>query len=91
MKVADLRSASGGWNEGRLRSLFPIQEVEVILSIHVVHTSIDDWYLWHYNKHGKYWVKSGYWVVMNEQRRVERAASLSADVTRSILTSFVEA
>lgn len=82
LKVADLRTVSGGWNEGRLRSLFSIREVEAILSIPVVQTSIDDSYLWHYNKHGKYSVKSGYWVFMNQRRRDEGVTSLSADVTQ---------
>ncbi|KAK9911294.1 hypothetical protein M0R45_035213 [Rubus argutus] len=82
LRVADLHSDSGGWNVGRLQSLFPIHEVEAILSIPVVHTSVDDSYLWHHNKNGKYSVKSGYWVAMDKRRREVGTARLSADVSQ---------
>lgn len=82
LKVADLRTALGGWDEEKLQSLFTAHEVECILSIPVLHTHLADSVFWHYNKHGRYSVKSGYWVVKNVRTRGRNTVQLGEDVTQ---------
>lgn len=60
MSVSSLFIVFGGWDEQKLRRLFTLREVEAILNILVVQTVASDIMIWHYNKHGKYSVKSGY-------------------------------
>jgi hypothetical protein len=63
-------------------SLLTVREVECILSIPVIHIQLADSVFWHYNKHGRYSVKSGYWVAKNERRRVIGAVQLGEDITQ---------
>lgn len=82
MSVSSLFTVSGGWDEEKLRRLFTLREVDAILNIPVVQTDVSDVMIWHYNRHGKYSVKSGFWVERNGRRLESEVADLNADVTQ---------
>ena len=61
MKVNDLVDpVSNQWDAGLLQGLFSSQEVELIMSIPLCRTYIEDKLIWLYTSSGNYTVKSGY-------------------------------
>ncbi|KAK0591707.1 hypothetical protein LWI29_006682 [Acer saccharum] len=60
--VACLKTASGGWNINLLRNTFVADDVDLILSIPPASPSVNDSLLWHFEKDGRYSVRSGYRV-----------------------------
>ena len=61
MKVNDLIDpVSNQWDAGLLQGLFSSQEVELIMSIPLCRTYIEDKLIWLYTSSGNYTVKSGY-------------------------------
>ena len=61
MKVNDLVDpVSNQWDAGLLQGLFSSQEVELIMSIPLCRTYIEDKLIWPYTSSGNYIVKSGY-------------------------------
>ncbi|KAK0607443.1 hypothetical protein LWI29_015165 [Acer saccharum] len=63
--VADLKREDGSWNEELIRQTFWEDEVQSILGIPTSRLALDDFLLWHYEKSGRYSVKSGYWVALD--------------------------
>lgn len=68
--VSDLITASGGWNESVLNELFDEEEKVAILNIPLVVSQAQDILVWHYNRNGRYSVKSGYWLAMKDKCQV---------------------
>ncbi|CAN1775830.1 hypothetical protein LINPERHAP1_LOCUS13456 [Linum perenne] len=52
------------WDEELLESLFPSEEVEAIMSTVTAASSRKDEIIWHYEKRGRYSVKSAYQLYM---------------------------
>jgi hypothetical protein len=50
----------GSWDEELLETLFLTANVQRILEIPLNNQGFDDFISWHYNKNGKYSVRSGY-------------------------------
>ncbi|KAL5789780.1 hypothetical protein ACOSQ2_004668 [Xanthoceras sorbifolium] len=67
LKVAGLKSPSGGWDSNLIWSSFLPDEAHIILNIPCSSTAHHDSLLWHYSKTGHYSVKSGYWAALNHQ------------------------
>jgi hypothetical protein len=53
---------TGDWDVPLLRSLFLDVDVERILEIPLNVQGFQDFIAWHYNKNGRYTVKSGYYI-----------------------------
>ena len=69
MKVIDLIDpVSKQWDEGLLQGLFSFQEVELIMSIPLRRTYIDDKLIWPYTSSGNYTVKSGIIFLLLQKR-----------------------
>lgn len=67
LKVCDLISmTSGFWDSVILEDLFLPQDIIRIKVIKPV-VSIDDFYIWRFNKSGDFSVKSAYWVADQEK------------------------
>lgn len=45
-----------------------VQECNAILDIPLIRSGSQDRQVWHYNRNGKYSVKSGYWLALKEER-----------------------
>ena len=61
MKVIDhIDPVSKQWEDGLLQGLFSSQEVELIMSMPLCRTYIEDKLIWPYTSSGNYTVKSGY-------------------------------
>uniref|UniRef100_A0A803NGM9 CCHC-type domain-containing protein n=1 Tax=Cannabis sativa TaxID=3483 RepID=A0A803NGM9_CANSA len=58
--VADLKNGDGSWDENFVRSVFNMEDAELILSMPSTGWDIEDKIMWHYSKNGEYTVKSGY-------------------------------
>lgn len=67
LSVSDLITDVGGWKEGVLNELFNEDERVAILNIPLVASQAQDIMVWHYNRNGRYYVKSGYWLAMKEK------------------------
>ncbi|KAM5553802.1 hypothetical protein ABKV19_025832 [Rosa sericea] len=59
-KVQDLIGASGIWNASLIRSLFQVEEAEVILNIPLSSRAVSDRLVWKLERDGKFSVKSAY-------------------------------
>jgi hypothetical protein len=67
-KVSELISPiTGSWDEDLLRDLFLSINVERILQIPLNNHGFGDFIAWHYTKHGRYTVKSGYYIQWRHQ------------------------
>uniref|UniRef100_A0A803PEK8 Reverse transcriptase domain-containing protein n=1 Tax=Cannabis sativa TaxID=3483 RepID=A0A803PEK8_CANSA len=58
--VADLKHGDGRWDENFVRSVFNMEDAELILSTPSTGWDLEDKIMWHYSKNGEYTVKSGY-------------------------------
>ncbi|KAK9209014.1 hypothetical protein WN944_001375 [Citrus x changshan-huyou] len=66
-KVAELISPEGEWKRDMIQQHFIKEDVEIILMIPLPrHTTLDE-LCWHYDKLGKYSVKSGYQIALKEK------------------------
>ncbi|KAK9905261.1 hypothetical protein M0R45_000372 [Rubus argutus] len=65
--VADLIIEHGEWEEASLAGIGTVQEVEAILHVPLIRSSLCDHLIWNFNRHGKYTVKSGYWLALKER------------------------
>ncbi|KAL5818720.1 hypothetical protein ACOSQ4_022562 [Xanthoceras sorbifolium] len=59
--VSSLKGASGDWDSAIMHASFDPQDAEAILSI--LPFSRPDSLCWHFDKFGKFSVKSAYWLV----------------------------
>lgn len=64
MKVEEYISESGGWNLDKLNRAVIDFDINTIKNI-PTNMNLNDKIIWHYNKTGKYSVKSGYKLYMN--------------------------
>ncbi|CAL2234014.1 unnamed protein product [Prunus armeniaca] len=70
MKVCELFNADGQWDEELLKANFWEQEVKAILQIPLASIHREDKLIWHYDRSGKYSVRSDYMVAcMKKQRK----------------------
>ncbi|XP_074314632.1 uncharacterized protein LOC141649858 [Silene latifolia] len=65
LRIADLYSASGGWDEERVRHIFDEGVVDHVLAIPVYASQAQDRIFWKHTTNGEYSVKSGYGVAFN--------------------------
>ncbi|TXG65555.1 hypothetical protein EZV62_006830 [Acer yangbiense] len=65
--VSELMEQQGRWDQRLVRSCFLGDESEVILSIPLSINPREDAYLWHFDKKGKFSVKSAYKVALADQ------------------------
>jgi ribonuclease HI len=62
-KVSELiNPVTGTWDIELLNSLFSVVDVQRILEIPLNNQGFDDFIAWHYNKNGRYSVRSGYHI-----------------------------
>ena len=64
-----------------LNQVGTVQDQNANLDIPLVHTTSLDRQVWHYNKNGVYFVKSGYWVALKGVR--EQGIGDNGDRNRS--------
>jgi hypothetical protein len=62
-----LNPYTGTWDEDLLRVLFNAVDVERILQIPINHQGFEDFIAWGETKHGRYMVKSGYYLQWKHQ------------------------
>ncbi|KAL5832238.1 hypothetical protein ACOSQ4_017592 [Xanthoceras sorbifolium] len=67
IKVADLKSPSGGWDSNLVWSSFLPDDASLILNLPCSSTLHPDSLMWHSDRAGKYTVKSGYWVAFDKK------------------------
>lgn len=58
--VRSLVTESGRWNSQLIRESFLANEVDAILSLTLSATTMDNSLIWHFEKFGLYYVRSGY-------------------------------
>ncbi|KAL9413382.1 hypothetical protein AB3S75_041953 [Citrus x aurantiifolia] len=63
-KVAELIDKENRWKTEVIQQIFPKDDAEEILSIPLPRREMEDKVIWHYDKHGRYSVKSGYQVAL---------------------------
>lgn len=63
--VSDLISASGRWNEAKLREFFWEDDVNCILSIPLCKSALPDVWMWHFTKDGMFSTRSAYKLFSN--------------------------
>lgn len=61
--VAEFITSSVRWDVSKLHQYLCREDVEVITQLPISRTAPDTW-VWHYDKNGKYTVKSGYKLCM---------------------------
>ncbi|CAL8996268.1 unnamed protein product [Prunus brigantina] len=64
-----LFNAAGQWDEELLKANFWEQEVKAILQIPLASIHREDKLIWHYDRMGKYSVRSGYIVACMKKQR----------------------
>lgn len=62
--VANLIKARNQWDEDKLKQHFIKEDLEVILNIPLSRKKAKDEVMWHYDKRGEYYVKSGYQLAL---------------------------
>ena len=75
LKVSDLKLNENQWDGDKLQEIFPINEVNRILHMHVGNIADKD--IWAYFSHGSYKVKSGYIVARKEKEQQALQMSLA--------------
>ncbi|TXG50764.1 hypothetical protein EZV62_023288 [Acer yangbiense] len=73
--VSELMEQQGRWDQGLVRSCFLGDEVELILSIPLSINHREDAYLWHFDKKGKFSIKSAYKVALADQLNDQASCS----------------
>lgn len=68
--VCDLFTSSRQWNVHLLKQVFWDQEVEAIVQIPLLSLANHDRLIWHYERNGKYSVKSGYRLACMENDKM---------------------
>lgn len=63
MLVANFVTPSYRWDIEKLQQFLCMENVEEIAHLPISCSALDTW-IWHYDKHGKYRVKSGYKLSM---------------------------
>ena len=69
--VSSLFTPSRDWTVPLIRSSFPLEKFEAILSLHCGFSLLEDSLLWHYEKDGAFSVRSGYKLGEQLQGRYE--------------------
>lgn len=62
--MAKLIDDENKWDETKLNQFFMQEDMEVILKIPLPRNQKEDELLWHYDKRGEYYVKSGYQITL---------------------------
>ncbi|KAK9929759.1 hypothetical protein M0R45_026843 [Rubus argutus] len=84
--VKDLMLEPGIWNEPLIKDNFLVHEAEAILSIPLAGRLRPDTAIWHFQKDGKYTVKSGCWLATELQGVVHGSVG-SSGINDSVETS----
>ncbi|KAK1372456.1 hypothetical protein POM88_028649 [Heracleum sosnowskyi] len=71
LKVADLRTVTGGWDDSFIRRNFCKEDANIILGIIPGSLHSADKVIWHYSKDGEYILKSGYRLVHRTREMTE--------------------
>ncbi|KAL5765974.1 hypothetical protein ACOSP7_016591 [Xanthoceras sorbifolium] len=70
--VSSLKTASGDWNTGLVRSSFSPEDADVILVLPPF--LCQDTLCWHFDKARKFFVRSAYWLAMQSPSQANNSS-----------------
>ncbi|KAL0401630.1 UNVERIFIED_CONTAM: hypothetical protein Slati_4192900 [Sesamum latifolium] len=88
VKVEELFDSEGGWKEELLHFVFLPMDVDIIVGINRA-VGIPDSLRWHYEKNGRYLVKSVYCLMTNGAHTQLQSGPIGATLSKSDSWSFI--
>lgn len=86
-KVKEFISPSSGWDITKLNNVVPEMDIETIKRI-PINSNLSDKIIWHYDRAGKYSVKSEYKLFMNSKiNEVSSSSNLMGHVLKRLWES----